>query len=284
MKVVRSEMSPTLVVAAISLMSKMADPKSNLEKAAEVIAKAVKSGAEIVVFPETYITGYTCGEVEGKFFDLAEPIPGPSTEVLVKQAKKYNVYIASGLVEANQDYPGLIHNSAVFLGPEGILHVHRKVHLPNFPPFKEISYGFTPGDKFTVFKIKQNWNIGMLICYDASFPEPARLMVINGADLLITLSAGPNETEKAWTLINQMRARENTVFYLFSNVVGTQWGDITFFGGPAIVAPDGEFLMRGKVGEEDLIVARLEATALFERRKVYPVLRDRRSAAYKGIV
>jgi N-carbamoylputrescine amidase len=277
-------MAPTLSVAATSLTSEMAGPEANLKKAAEVIAIATERGAEVVVFPETYITGYTCGEVEGKFFDLAEPIPGPSTEVLAKHAQNYNVYIAVGLVEANQDYPGLIHNSAVFLGPEGILHVHRKVHLPNFPPFKEITYGFTPGDKFTVFKIKQNWNIGMLICYDASFPEPARVMAINGADLLITLSAGPEGTEKGWTLINQMRGRENTIFYLFSNAVGPQWGNVSFFGGAMIVAPDGEILARGKVGEEDIIVVEIEATALFDRRKTYPVLRDRRPSAYKGIV
>ena len=138
----RVGMAPTLTVAAISLESKMADVEANLKKAIDVIAQAAARGAEIVVFPETYLTGYTCAEVEGKFFELAEPIPGPATEILVDQAKKHNIYVAMGLVEADQGYNGVIHNSAVFLGPEGILHVHRKVHLPEYAPcLKEIHYG-----------------------------------------------------------------------------------------------------------------------------------------------
>lgn len=284
MKTVRSLRSPSIRVAATSLKSVMADKDANLKEAAKVLEKAAGLGAEVVVFPETFITGYTCGEIEGKFFELAEPIPGPSTEFLINEAKQKNVYVAIGLVEANRESPGTIHNSAVFLGPEGILHVHRKVHCPNYPPFHESYYGITPGEGFTVFRIKQNWNLGMLVCYDASFPEPSRLLAVNGVDLIITLSAGPNETQEIWPLINRMRARENTVFYAFANAVGTQWGDITFFGGAMIIGPDGKFLARGKTGEEDLIIAQLETGALCERRRAYPVLQDRRPSVYKGII
>jgi predicted amidohydrolase len=97
-----------------------------------------------------------------------------------------------GMPEANTEYPGIIHNSAVFLGSEGIIQVFRKVHNPTFLPCKELLYGFAPGDDFPVFKIKQNWNVGMLICYDTWMPEAPRSLVVQGADLLITLSAGPS--------------------------------------------------------------------------------------------
>jgi predicted amidohydrolase len=277
-------MSPTLTVAATSLESEMADVEANLRKATDVIAKAAARGAEIVVFPELYLTGYTCGEVDGKFFELAEPIPGPSTEVLVEQAKRHNIYIAMGLVEANQEYAGVIHNSAVFLGPEGILHVHRKVQLPEHVTLKELHYGFSPGDDFSVFKIKQNWNVGMAICRDVFFPEGARVMAIKGMDLLVTLSAGPHFGKDRWYAFTPVRAIENNVFHVYSNVVGTQWGDMTFFGGAMIVSPKGTFLAKGKVDEEDLIVATLEEKDLFECRKGHPFLRDRRPSAYQALV
>ena len=130
MKIVRERMAPKLTVATTSLISEMTDIETNLNKAAEVIARAAATGAEVIVFPELFLTGYSCGEVEGKFFELAEPIPGPSTEALVRLATKHNIYVAIGLPEANQEYPGIIHNSAVFLGPEGIVQVYRKGLLP----------------------------------------------------------------------------------------------------------------------------------------------------------
>lgn len=285
MESARIGMSAALTVAATSVKIEMADVQANLRKAIEIIAKAVARGAEIVVFPELYFTGYTCGEVEGKMFELAEPIPGPSTEVLIDQAKKHNIYVAVGLVEADQQYAGFIHNSAVFLGPEGILHVYRKVHLPEIAPAKELLYGFSPGDQFSVFKIKQNWNIGMSICYDTfAFPEAARIMAIKGMDLLVTLSAAPEFAKEQWYLINPARALENNVFHVYSNFVGTQWGDATFFGGAMIISPRGEFLAKGKVDEEDLIVARLEAKDLFECRRALNKIGDRRPSVYQDII
>ena len=285
MKMARTGMAPALTVAATSLASEMADIEANLRKAIGVMADAAGRGAEIVVFPEAFLTGYTCGKVEGKLFEVAEPIPGPSTEVLMEAAMRYNVYIAMGLVEADQQYSGIIHNSAVFLGPEGILHVHRKVHLPESYVIAELHYGLSPGDQFEVFKIKQNWKLGMSICYDTfAFPEGPRVMAIKGMDVLITLTAGPDWSRERWHIINPARAIENNVFHVFSNVVGTQWGDVTFFGEAMVISPAGTFLARGKVDEEDLIIAKLEAKELLEWRECFRVIRDRRPSAYQDII
>ncbi len=284
MAVGRVGMSPTLKVATTSMLSKMADVEANLKRAKEVMTKAARLGAEIVVFPETYLQGYTCGEVDYNFFNLAEPIPGPATDALVKHAKKHNIYVAMGLAEANQEYAGTIHNSSVFLGPEGILHVHRKVHLAELPPcLKEVHYGYAPGDDFSVFKIRQNWKIGMAICRDMSFPESARVMAIKGMDLLITMSAGPYFTKERWNIVNPVRAMDNDVFHVYSNVVGTQWGDVNFWGGAMIISPTGDFLAKGKVDEEDLIVAELKVQDLLECRKTHCYMRDRRPTAYQEI-
>jgi len=280
----RSGMSPKLRVASTAIESQMADVEANLKKATEVIGKAAALGAEIVVFPEIYLQGYTCGEVDYKFYELAEPVPGPATDALIEQAQKHEIYVAMGLAEASQEYAGVIHNSSVFLGPEGILHVHRKVHLSAMPPsLKEIQYGYAPGNAFSVFNIRQNWKVGMSICRDTTFPESARVMAVKGMDLLITLSAGPCFTRERWNLINPVRAMENNVFHVYSNAVGTQWGDVSFWGGAMILSPTGEVLAKAKPDEEDLVVAELETKNLIECRKTHAILRDRRPTAYQEL-
>jgi predicted amidohydrolase len=116
----------------------------------------------------------------------------------------------------------------------------------------------------------------MAICRDMSFPESARVMAIKGMDLLITMSAGPYFTKERWNIVNPVRAMDNDVFHIYSNVVGTQWGDVNFWGGAMIISPAGDFLAKGKVDEEDLIVAELKVQDLLECRKTHCYMRDRR--------
>ncbi len=285
MESVRAGMTPTLTVAATSLASEMDNVAANLKKAMEIIARAADKGAEIIAFPEAYLVGIGTGSVEGKFFELAEPIPGPSTTALVEQAIKHNIYVIIGLIEANQEYPGIIHNSAAFLGPEGIIGVYRKTHIHTCPHIlKGFDLGLFPGDEAPVFKIRQNWNIGISICFDTFIPELPRAMAIKGMDLLITIAAGPDAYTDTWYMLNSTRAMENTVFHVFSNSVGPQWGNVTFFGGPMIIAPDGTFSAKGKVGEEDLIMAKLQVKDLFEARRFLPTLRNRRPSAYGDLL
>ncbi|MBI2855013.1 MAG: carbon-nitrogen hydrolase family protein [Chloroflexi bacterium] len=284
MQIGRTGMAPVLTVATTSAASKLFDTQANLDKAAGLIQKASQMGAEIVVFPELYLQGYCAGETQGKFFELAEPVPGPSTDFLVKQAKEHNIYVVMGMAEASREYRGYIHNSAVFLGTEGILSVHRKVHLAELPSFpKEIHYGFAPGDDFRVFTIKQDWNIGLSICRDTFFPEAVRVMALKGMDVLITLSAATLGACARWLMLNPARAIENDIFNVYSNVVGNQNGT-EFCGGAHVVSPSGAFLVKGKTNEEEVLVARLEAKELLDCRKGHQYLRDRRPSAYKELL
>lgn len=283
MRAGRMGMAPRITVASTSLQSVVADIDANMKKAKEVIAKAAGRGAEVIVFPELFLPGYACGESD-QCFELSEPIPGPSTEALVTEAVRHKIYIAMGLIEADQEFHGVIHNTAVLVGPEGIVHVHRKVQLPEHMNLKELHYGFSPGDNFSVCKIKQNWKVGLAVCRDIFFPEGPRVMAVNGMDLLLTLTAGPTFAKERWEAFVPVRAIENSVFHVMANVVGTQWDNMTFFGGAMIVSPTGVFLARGKVDEEDLIVATLDEKELFETRKGHPFLRDRRPSAYQDLV
>jgi N-carbamoylputrescine amidase len=180
----RPEMSPTLTVAAVQLEAKMADKDSNLRKVLDYIKKAAANEAEIVVFPEMCLTGYTCGtdlEKTSILFELAEPIPGPSANAIIKAAKENNIYVIVGMPEANTEFLGQIHNSALFTGPEGIVGVYRKIYLVNFPSFstvRETHWGFSPGTEIPVWKTKQGWKIGVNICYDQGMPEIPRIQAI----------------------------------------------------------------------------------------------------------
>jgi len=120
----------------------------------------------------------------------------------------------------------------------------------------------------------------MLICYDTWMPEAPRSIAVQSADLLITPSAGPSAYKDGWYLVNQVRAIENSIFHVYSNVVGTQWGDVSFFGGAMIIGPDGTFVEKGPVDKEDMIIATLQAKELYETRRSFPCLRDRRPSAY----
>lgn len=284
-RIVRHGMAANLTVALTQLQPVMANKKINLDKAASYIEEAATKKADMIIFPELYLTGYACGEKPGLFYQLSEPIPGPATDTLVEYAKKYNLYIIMGMPEANTVYPGLIHNSAVLVGPEGVVGVFRKIHLPTWEASgcKEILYGFTPGDEIPVFELKQKWKIGILICYDTWFPEAARVAVLKGADLLITISAGPSKSEAGWHLVNQIRAMENTIFHVYSNIVGEEWGGLSFFGKAMAFGPDGKHIATGPKDKEAMFIATLNASDLYKARRDHPHLRNRRPSAYREI-
>jgi len=285
----RPGMNPTLTVAVVQLEAKMADKDANLRKVLDFIEKAAAKKAELVVFPEMCLTGYTCGaelEKTATLFELAEPIPGPSANSITKAARENNIYVIVGMPEVSTEFLGQIHNSALFTGPEGIVGVYRKIHLVNFPSFptvRETHWGFSPGTEIPVWKIKQGWKIGINICYDQGCPEIPRIQAIKGADVIVCISAGPTELKDAWYMTNQVRAMENTVFIVYSNFVGKQWGNVSFFGGAMIIKPTGEFEAKGPVDEEAMITARLEAKTLSNARASWPALRDRRPWMYTEI-
>ena len=154
---------------------------------------------------------------------------------------------------------------------------------------REVHWGFAPGNEIPVWKIRQGWNIGVNICYDQWFPEIPRIQVIKGADVVVCISAGPVETKEAWYLVNRIRSIENTVFVVYSNAVGKQWGEapgggpVSFFGGAMVIKPSGEFAAKGPVDEEAMTIGTLEAKDLADARAGYPGLRDRRPFVYEEI-
>jgi predicted amidohydrolase len=276
----REGMSSKLMVATTQLTPEMADKKKNMDKALHYIEEASGKGAEIIVFPELYLTGYTCGEKEGLFFELAETVPGETTGILLKAAKQHDIHIVIGMPELHREYPAVMYNSAVFLSPDGTIQVHRKVHNSLCPPARELRYGFTPGNDYHVFKIKQNWNIGMLICFDTWFPEAPRLLSVQGADVLMTISAGPSKYREDWIMVNRVRAIENTFFHVYSNILGTEWGDVSFPGDAMIISPTGKIIEKGPDNEEAMICAELDSAELYSARRTMSMLRNRRPFTY----
>lgn len=287
---IRPGMSPNLTVALIQFESKMADKDANLHKVLDYIKKAAEEKADLVVFHEMCIQGYNCGaelEKTSILFELADPIPGPTADTITKAAKENNIYVIVGIVEANTEKLGHIHNSALFTGPEGIVGVFRKIHLPTLPSsrtVREIHWGLAPGNEIPVWKIKQGWNIGISICYDQAFPEVARVQTIKGADVIVSVSAAHEWLKEHWFSMNQQRAIENRLFVVYSNTVGKQGGDATFFGGVHAIGPGGEFIAKGPIDEEHMLVVKLEAKDIVYERFNHPYLRDRRPLIYKEII
>ena len=208
-------------VAAIQMKCVANDKQANIKKALDFIKKGAKVGARLLVFPELFTTGYLCFKDRNqKLFQLAESIPGPTTEIISHEAKKYNMYIVCPLFE--KAGPGLYYNSACLIGPEGnILGKYSKTHIPLSEKGIQYSggalekYYFKPGSKFSTFST-QIGNIGMLICYDRSFPESFRILALSGAEIIIVPSTIFPRTKATvtedWEVLAKARAMENGVF------------------------------------------------------------------------
>lgn len=261
-----------LTIALCQLGSDLADIKANMEKAYQYIERAAAEGADLIAFPEMYLCNYMA-QVESRY--LAEPVPGPSTQLLAEAAEKHNIYIVMGMPTCTREFPGLVRNSAVMVGPkEGVMGVYSKLSLPTFRAgeilFTEGNY-WTPGSSFPFFKIK-GWNIAVNICYDCFIPETPRVQTLQGAQILLTLSAGPTPTARLWEIILQARAIENQIFQCYCNVVGSFRG-VDFFGGNRVVSPIGDEIVRGPMGEEAMVIGTMNINTLYHSRCNIPSLR-----------
>lgn len=279
-----------LTVALCQLKSKVARTKAdweeNLAKAIECSKQAAEEGADLVAFPEMYMTSYVA-QYESRY--LAEPIPGPTSEKLAEVAKKLGVYIVMGMPTLVKKFPGLVKNSAVVVGPEGVLGEYSKTTLPTFH-FDQIGLVtegnyWTPGLRFPLFNVK-GWSIGIAICQDCFLPEIPRIYALKGAHLLLVLSAGPSIAKEAWDVMTKMRALENSYFVAYCNTVGA-YENLSFFGGSRIVSPTGEVIVRGPDDEEALVIGTIDIHTLFEARCRLPTLRpgyDLQFYLYKSLV
>jgi N-carbamoylputrescine amidase len=270
------------------------DPAENLERAVARVREAAQRGAQVVCLPELFRSQYFCQREDVALFDLAESIPGPSTERLAPLAKELQVVIIASLFEKRA--PGLYHNTVVVLDADGSNRgLYRKMHIPDDPLFYEKFY-FTPGDLgFKSFETAHG-RLGTLICWDQWYPEGARLTALTGADILFYPTAiGWHPMEKAehgpaqasaWQTIQRSHAIANGLFVAAVNRVGHEGpagGGIEFWGGSFVADPFGIVLAEASRTEEEILVVECDPRRTEEVRRNWPFLRDRRIDAYAPI-
>jgi N-carbamoylputrescine amidase len=278
------------------------DPDANLDKAADRVREAARAGAQVVCLPELFRAQYFCQREDIALFDLAEPIPGPSTARLTAVAREEKVVVVASLFERRA--AGLYHNTAAVLESDGtIAGLYRKMHIPDDPLYYEKFY-FTPGDLgFRAFETTAG-NIGTLVCWDQWYPEGARITALKGANVLFYPTAiGWHPAEKAefgeaqydaWQTIQRAHAIANGVFVAGVNRVGMEHGDVRgnrvegpgleFWGGSFLADPFGRVIAKAAHDREEILIGEIDLKLLEDTRRNWPFLRDRRIDAYAPIV
>jgi N-carbamoylputrescine amidase len=262
-------------------------PETNLAKAVERIESAARQGAQIVCLQELFRSRYFCQSEDPDRFNLAESIPGPTTETLGTLARERKIVIVASLFEKRS--AGIYHNTAVVIGSDGaIAGRYRKMHIPDDPFYFEKFY-FTPGDLgFPGFQTAYA-KIAVLVCWDQWFPEGARLAALSGAQILFYPTAigwVPKEPRaaalnqrNAWELIQRSHAVANGVYVASVNRVGRE-GKIKFWGHSFVAGPLGEIVAQAGGEREEVLIAKCDLTKIDETRRSWPFLRDRRVDAY----
>jgi N-carbamoylputrescine amidase len=271
-----------------------ADPETNLRRAIEKIYEAARQGAQIICLQELFRSPYFCQRQHPDVFDLAEPIPGPSTEALARVARATETVVIGSLFENRA--PGLYHNTAVVLDADGkLLGQYRKMHIPDDPLYFE-KYYFRPGDLgFRTFATRYA-RIGVLVCWDQWFPEGARLTALQGAEILFYPTAiGWHPSEKAehgaaqrnaWQTIQRAHAIANGVYVAAVNRVGHEGasdGGLEFWGTSFVSDPFGVVAVEGSTDREEILLATCDRDRQRDVRRNWPFFRDRRVDAYQGI-
>lgn len=267
-----------------------ADIADNKSRLAVKIADLAKAGAELIVLQELHNGLYFCQVEDVNNFDLAETIPGPSTAFFGELAKEYGVVIVTSLFERRA--PGLYHNTAVVLEKDGdIAGIYRKMHIPDDPGYYEKFY-FTPGDLgFKPIETSLG-KLGVLVCWDQWYPEAARLMALQGAELLIYPTAigyDPHDTKEeqerqrmAWQTVQRGHAVANGLPVITVNRVGDEDG-VPFWGTSFVAGPQGELLYEASTTDEECVIVEVDMQRSEQVRRWWPFLRDRRIEEYKDI-
>jgi len=274
-----------------------ADTKDNILRLGEGITDLAKRGAQLIVLQELHNTLYFCQTEDVDLFNLAETIPGPSTKLYCELAKKCGVVIVASLFEKRA--PGLYHNTAVVIESNGeIVGKYRKMHIPDDPAYYEKFY-FTPGDLgFHPIQTSVG-KLGVLVCWDQWYPEAARLMAMQGAEMLIYPTAigyadndTPEEQQRqrmAWQTVMRGHAVANGLPVIAVNRVGFepdpsgQTAGIQFWGTSFVAGPQGEIIYEASTDDEESIVVEMDMDRSEQVRRWWPFLRDRRIDAYGDI-
>ncbi len=288
-------MSATVRRLGLIQRAGLPDIEANMEGTLAAISDAAEQGAQIICTQELFQSRYFCQTEDASHFDLAEPIPGPTTQRLQETAARREVVIVASLFEERA--PGLFHNTAVVVDADGkLLGRYRKMHIPDDPGFCE-KYYFTPGDLgFRVFPTRFG-RIGVLICWDQWFPEAARLTAMQGADLLVYPTAiGWLPSEKAalgeeqfesWQTIQRSHAIANGCFVASINRVGMEPCEglegIEFWGGSFVASPSGRMIAEASRTDAAVLLADVDWAQIRETRVQWPFFRDRRIDAYGSL-
>lgn len=275
-------------------MSCSTDVGENLDKAVARVREAAAKGAQIVCLPELFRSQYFCREENAELFALAEPIPGPSTDVLTKLAAELGVVLIASLFERRA--AGLYHNTAVVIDSDGaITGLYRKMHIPDDPLYFEKFY-FTPGDLgFQNFDTRFG-RLGVLVCWDQWYPEGARLTALQGANVLFYPTAiGWHPSEKAeygaaqldaWRTIQRGHAIANGIYVCAVNRIGYEGPPergLEFWGNSFVCDPFGQVIAEASTDKEEILIAECDPQRMEEVRRNWPFLRDRRIDAYEQI-
>jgi len=288
--------TPISFTVGLTQMALGTDPDKNLKKALLKIEEAADGGAHVVCLPELFKSQYFCQTEDAALFDLAEPIPGPTTKALGKLARKLKVVIIAPLFERRA--AGVYHNSAAIIDANGqMIGLFRKMHIPDDPLYYEKFY-FTPGDLgFQAFDTRVG-RISTLICWDQWYPEGARLSALQGASILFYPTAigwHPREKKQhgkaqrdAWQTVQRGHAIANGLYVAAVNRIGHEKPNkaapgIEFWGSSFIADPQGVVLAEGSVDKEEILLAQVDLRHLEDVRRNWPFLRDRRIDAYEGL-
>jgi N-carbamoylputrescine amidase len=274
-----------------------ADRQANLQKSVEGIREAANQGAQLVVLQELHASLYFCQTEDTDCFDLAEPIPGPATDLFGELARELNLVIVTSLFERRA--PGLYHNTAVVMDKDGsIAGRYRKMHIPDDPGYYEKFY-FTPGDLGFAPISTSLGKLGILVCWDQWYPEAARLMAMAGAELLIYPTAigwdprddaGEQQRQRdAWITIQRGHAVANGLPVIAVNRTGFEASPdphsagSLFWGSSFVAGSQGEMLTQGSVDQEEVLVVTIDRSRSEKVRRIWPFLRDRRIDCYADL-
>jgi len=286
------------IKAGLVQMACSPDKAVNIKKSIGEIKKCAFAGAELVVLQELHSSLYFCQTEDTGMFDLAEPIPGPSTKIFSVAARENNIVLVTSLFEKRT--AGLYHNTAVVFEKDGsIAGKYRKMHIPDDPAYYEKFY-FTPGDLgFNPIKTSVG-NLGVLVCWDQWYPEAARMMALAGADILIYPTAigwestdSIDEKERqltAWMISQRGHAVANGLPVISVNRTGFEvdpsgvTNGITFWGNSFVAGPQGEIIQQFSADKEQSEIVTIDLSRSEDVRRIWPFLRDRRIDAYDEIL
>lgn len=289
---------PKTLIAGLVQQSCTSARAHNLAQSIQGIREAAKHGAQLVLLQELHTGPYFCQTEDTRLFDLAEPIPGPSTQELGAVAKELGVVIVASLFEKRA--PGLYHNTAAVIERDGKLAgIYRKMHIPDDPGFSEKFY-FTPGDLGFHPITTSVGKLGVMVCWDQWYPEGARLMALAGAELLLYPTAigwveedAADEQARqrdAWITVQRAHAVANGLPVMVANRVGFEQdpsgvsGGIQFWGSSFIAGPQGEILAQAGSDAPTVLTAELDLSRSEAVRRIWPYLRDRRIDAYGDLL